>query len=119
MLLRDIPGMKLTNLKASEPKSRGSGGVRDPERILRSISLLADNPFPGAAPGSRYGEFSSSGIRCFVVSKQLVFYEVSEDGIEILRILYGGADRLTRLLGEQNAAERKRGRFPLRFLFRN
>ena len=60
-------------------------------RVLRSVSLLRDNPYMGALLSAKYDELQT-GVRYLIVSKQLVFYEVLEDRIEILRILDGSTD---------------------------
>ena len=67
-------------------------------RVLRSISLLREKPFMGAPLSAKYDELQTDG-RYLIVSKQLVFYEVLEDRIEILRILDGRTDYLAQLFG--------------------
>ena len=67
-------------------------------RVLRSVSLLRENPFMGAPLSAKYDELQT-GVRYLIVSKQLVFYEVLEDRIEILRILDGRTDYLAQLFG--------------------
>ena len=66
------------------------------ERLLRSISLLRDNPRMGTPLTSKY-EGLDTQIRYLVVSKQLVFYEVHEAWIEIVRVLDGRTDYLSHL----------------------
>ena len=62
--------------------------------LLKAISLLADNPYMGAA----LEKFeNTTDVRYFVVAKQLVFYRVDEENsaIEILRVLDGRTDYLS------------------------
>ena len=66
-------------------------------RILYGISLLKDTPYMGTPLDSKY-EGLETGIRFLVVSKHLIFYEVHDDMIEIVRILDGCTDYLTYLL---------------------
>ena len=67
--------------------------------ILKAISLLADNPYMGAALAEKFE--IATDVRYFVVSKQLIFYRVDEGNsvIEILRVLDGRTDYLTVLFG--------------------
>ena len=67
-------------------------------RVLRSISLLRDNPYMGASLSAKYDELQTE-VRYLIVSKQLVFYEVLDDRIEIIRILDGRTDYLAQLFG--------------------
>ena len=66
------------------------------ERILYSVSLLKDNPNMGNLLSNKY-DFIESGYRYIVVNKQLVFYEITDDIIEIVRVLDGRTDYLTQL----------------------
>ena len=67
--------------------------------LLKTISLLADNPYMGAALAEKFE--ISTDVRYFVVSKQLIFYHVDEENsvIEILRVLDGRTDYLSVLFG--------------------
>ena len=67
--------------------------------LLKAISLLADNPYMGAALAEKFE--ITTDVRYFVVAKQLVFYRVDEENsaIEILRVLDGRTDYLTVLFG--------------------
>ena len=40
-------------------------------------------------------------IRFLVISKQLVFYKVTESGIEVIRVLDGRTDNLVHLFGSE------------------
>ena len=44
--------------------------------LLKAISLLADNPYMGAALAEKFE--IATDVRYFVVSKQLIFYRVDE-----------------------------------------
>lgn len=65
-------------------------------RILQGASLLKENPHMGVSLSSKYDDLDTS-IRFIVISKQLVFYEISDDVIEIIRVLDGRTDYLARL----------------------
>lgn len=62
--------------------------------VLKAASLLADNPYMGAALAEKFD--LATDIRYFVVSKQLIFYHVdtAQGAIEVLRILDGRTDYL-------------------------
>ena len=65
-------------------------------RILYGASLLKETPYMGIPLDSKY-EGLETEIRFLIVSKHLVFYEVHDDMIEIIRILDGRTDYLTYL----------------------
>ena len=67
--------------------------------LLKAISLLADNPYMGAALAEKFE--IATDVRYFVVSKQLIFYRVDgeNDTVEILRVLDGRTDCLSVLFG--------------------
>ena len=66
--------------------------------ILHAVSLLRENPAMGISLESKFGIESS--IRFFVVAKQLVFYEITdEDTLTVLRVLDGRQDYLSILFG--------------------
>lgn len=66
--------------------------------VLHAISLLQENPAMGISLESKFGIESS--IRFFVVAKQLVFYEITdEDTLTVLRVLDGRQDYLAILFG--------------------
>ena len=67
--------------------------------LLKAISLLADNPYMGAALAEKFE--ITTDVRYFVVAKQLIFYRVDEENsaIEILRVLDGRTDYLSVLFG--------------------
>lgn len=68
-------------------------------RLLDSISLLKDNPYMGELLVSRFDELDSKlDYRFLIVSKQLVFYRVEEEIIEVVRILDSRTDYLSILL---------------------
>ena len=68
------------------------------ERILNSVSLLKDNHNMGNLLSNKY-EFIN--IKCdyqyIVLNKQLVFYQISDDVIEVVRVLDGRTNYLTHL----------------------
>ncbi len=67
------------------------------KKILYGASLLKDNPYIGTPLNSKYDGLDTN-IRFLIVSKQLIFYEVHEEMIEIIRILDGRTDYLAHLL---------------------
>lgn len=66
-------------------------------KILQGTSLLKENPQMGTPLSSKYDGLDTS-TRFIVISKQLVFYEISDDVVEIIRVLDGRTDYLTHLL---------------------
>ena len=65
-------------------------------RLLYGASLLKETPYMGTPLNSRY-EGLETEIRFLVVSKHLIFYEVHDDIIEVIRILDGRTDYLAYL----------------------
>lgn len=80
---------KLHNPAAADSLSR---------KVLHSVSLLKDNPFMGTPLSSKYDGIEVE-YRFLVVSKQLVFYLIEAEHIEIVRILDGRTDYLAKLFG--------------------
>lgn len=67
--------------------------------ILRAVSLLADNPGMGTTLRSRFEV--DTDLRYLIVSKQLVFYRIEEDGhISVTRVLDGRQDYMAILFEE-------------------
>jgi len=66
------------------------------ERIVRSISRLADNPYMGTPLNSRFDV--DTDLRYLVEAEQLIFYRVTETpDIEVTRVLNGRQDYLSLL----------------------
>ena len=65
-------------------------------RILYGASLLKDSPYMGTSLDSKYDGLETN-IRFLIVSKHLIFYEIHDDMIEIIRIHDGRTDYLTHL----------------------
>lgn len=65
-------------------------------KILQGASLLKENPYMGTPMSSKFDGLDTS-IRFIVISKQLVFYEVHDDVVEVIRVLDGRTDYLARL----------------------
>lgn len=62
---------------------------------MDTISLLKDNPYLGPKMSDRFNIDTS--LRYLIVSKQIVFYDINEDNIEIIRILDSRQDYLSLL----------------------
>lgn len=64
--------------------------------ILHAVSLLEDNPEMGTPLNSRYDV--ETDLRFLVVSRQLVFYRISDkDTVTVVRVLDGRQDYLALL----------------------
>ena len=63
--------------------------------IVDTISLLKDNPSLGPKMSDRFNIDTS--LHYLIVSKQIVFYDINEDNIEIIRILDSRQDYLSLL----------------------
>ena len=72
-----------------------SAANRLKSKILAGVSLLKDNPYMGTPLSSRYDGVPD------IISKQLVFYKVTETGIEVIRVLDGRTDYLVHLFGAE------------------
>ena len=62
---------------------------------VRSIALLKDNPESGMKLSDKFD--MKSDYRFIIVNKQIVFYEIQPEHIEIVRVLDGRTDYLTHL----------------------
>jgi toxin ParE1/3/4 len=54
------------------------------DRIYESAGTFASHPNAGT-PADRF----KAGLRCFAVGRIVVFYEPTEDGLLIIRVLHG------------------------------
>ena len=63
--------------------------------IVNTIALLKDNPYLDPKMSDRFNMDTS--LRYLVVSKQLVFYNIKNDNIEIIRMLDSRQDYLSLL----------------------
>lgn len=61
--------------------------------LLRSISLLEDNPLMGTPLGGKFD--IDTDIRFLVVAQQIVFYRAAGDKVSILRIIDGRSDYMS------------------------
>lgn len=71
-------------------------------RIFNSISLLRENPYMGALLSLKFDLNEKVQYRYLIVSKQIVFYEVIENTIEIIRVLDARTDYLSVLFTNGN-----------------
>ena len=67
------------------------------EQIARGISLLKDNPNLGALLSDKFSLTDDVKYRYIIINKQIVFYEVNDEVIEIVRVLDGRTDYLSKL----------------------
>ncbi len=74
-------------------------------RIFNGISLLQENPYIGALLSSKFDLDEKVQYRYLIVSKQIVFYEVTENTIEIIRGLDARTDYLSVLFTNENKPE--------------
>lgn len=66
--------------------------------VLHGVSQLADTPEIGPLLRSKYEDIASD-VRFLVIRKQMVFYEIHDQSVEIIRILDGRTDYLAQLFG--------------------
>lgn len=64
--------------------------------LVNTIALLKDNPYLSLKMSDRFNV--DTPLRYFAISKQLVFYNIKNDNIEIIRILDSRQDYLSLLL---------------------
>ena len=65
-------------------------------KILHGISLLKENPEMGMLLKNKYEEIEAD-YRFITINKQMVFYEINQDTIEIIRIIDGRTGYITHL----------------------
>lgn len=65
------------------------------DRIFNSAALLTENPYMGASLKAKFELDDDIHYRYIIVSKQIVFYEVLNDTIEIIRVLDGRTDYIS------------------------
>lgn len=58
--------------------------------VFHAAELLADNPYMGAPLSGKYEV--ETDLRFLIVAKQLVFYRVVDEHIEVTRVLDGRQD---------------------------
>lgn len=63
--------------------------------LVKKIALLKDNPCMGRKLSDKLE--IESDYRFIIINKQIVFYEIHHDHIEIVRILDGRTDYMSRL----------------------
>ena len=59
--------------------------------------MLKDNPNLGALLADKFSLTDDVKYRYIIINKQIVFYEVNDDVIEIVRVLDGRTDYLSKL----------------------
>ena len=78
--------------KLQNPKA----AARLKAEILHNAALLKTHPYQGTPLKSRFEEINTE-VRYLVVQKQMVFYEVNGEIVEIIRVLDGRTDYLAKL----------------------
>lgn len=63
--------------------------------IWQTALLLKTNPYMGAALSGKFDV--DSEIRFLIIQKQLLFYEVGEDTVEVIRVIDGRRDYIALL----------------------
>ena len=87
--------MDYLSLELKNPKAAN----RLKTKILHNISHLKKYPNLGGKLSEKVEEYETE-IRFLVVENQLVFYEVKDSTVEIVRILDGRTDYLARIFSE-------------------
>lgn len=77
-----------------------SAAQRLKAKMLQGTSLLKENPQMGTLLSSKYDGLDTS-MRFIVISKQLVFYEIDDDTIEVVRVIDGRMDYVTHLFNSE------------------
>ena len=72
-------------------------GVAYLQLLTAAKNQIVNNP---VLPGSKTRDDLANGCRAFRVAKHLIFYRVSEDSVEIARILHESMD-FSRHIGEE------------------
>lgn len=65
------------------------------DRIFNSVALLTENPCMGASLKAKFELDDDIHYRYIIVNKQIIFYEVLNDTIEIIRVLDGRTDYIS------------------------
>lgn len=76
-----------------------SAAARLKKKLLHSISLLKEHPYLGRRLSEKLDGMQTEA-RFLVVESQLVFYEVDDAAIEVIRVLDGRTDYLARLFSD-------------------
>lgn len=63
-------------------------------RILDSVALMQENPYMGALLCDKFDLGEEVKYRYLIVSKRIIFYEVTDNVIEIIRVLDARTDYL-------------------------
>ncbi len=67
--------------------------------LLYTVSLLKENPYMGALVSSKLDVVDAN--TCFlVIRKQMVFYEICDHCIDVIRVLDGRTDYVAKLFEE-------------------
>lgn len=61
-------------------------------KVFSCVALLEENPYMGASLKAKFDLPDSVNYRYLIVSKQIVFYQIVGNAIEITRILVGRTD---------------------------
>ena len=92
-----IDDIKSTAAYIENELKNPQAAARFKQRILYSVSLLKDNPDMGNYLSNKYDSVESD-YQYIIVNKQIVFYEITDNTVEVIRVLDGRTDYLTHLL---------------------
>lgn len=67
--------------------------------LLHTVSLLKENPYMGALVSSKL-DVVDANTRFLVICKQMVFYEICGDCIDVIRVLDGRTDYVAKSFEE-------------------
>lgn len=65
------------------------------DKVFSAVALLEENPYMGASLKAKFELPNSVNYRYLIVSKQIVFYQIVGNAIEITRILDGRTDYMS------------------------
>lgn len=70
------------------------------EKVFNGVMLLTENPYMGMSLKSRFELDKDVSYRYIIIKKQIVFYEIFADRIEIIRVLDGRTDYMSVLFSQ-------------------
>ncbi len=92
-----VEDIRKTSRYISEELKNPSAAESFTAKVLHGISLLKENPQMGQSLKSKFDDINTN-YHYIIINKHLVFYEISSDTIEIVRVLDGRTDYLSHLI---------------------